>query len=252
MKIDGLVALVTGGGSGLGAATARELAARGATVIIFDRNGGAASQVAAEIGGRAVEGDVASETDAATAIAAAGDAGGLRILVNCAGIGGASRVLGRSGVMPLADFERTIRVNLVGTFNMMRLAAEAMAALPALDGGGRGAIVNTASVAATDGQIGQVAYAASKGGIVSMALPVARELARVGIRVNTIAPGIFLTPLLEELPEEAQKALSSSIPFPPRLGNPREFAEAVRFAVENEYLNAEVIRLDGALRLPPK
>ncbi|MBP1851774.1 SDR family NAD(P)-dependent oxidoreductase [Rhizobium halophytocola] len=252
MRIDGATALVTGGGSGLGEATARELAQRGADIVIFDRNGEAARRVAEAIGGRAVEGDVASEADGARAIAAAGEGAPFRILVNCAGIGGAGRILPRDGVMPLTDFERTIRVNLIGTFNMLRLSAEAMAGLSPLEGGGRGIIVNTASVAATDGQIGQAAYAASKGGIVSLALPVARELARVGIRVNTIAPGLFLTPLMDELPQAAQAALAAAIPYPNRLGDPAEFAAAVCFAVENDYLNAEVIRLDGALRLAPK
>ena len=253
MKIEGSSALVTGGGSGLGAATAKLLAQHGAVVHVFDRNRDAAQAVATEIGGVALAGDVTSEADAAAALDTANRAGdGLRILVNCAGIGVAARILGKAGTMPLADFEAVIRVNLIGTFNMLRLAAERMAALPERQDKTRGVIVNTASVAAFEGQIGQAAYAASKGGIVSMALPAAREFARVGIRVNTIAPGIFLTPLLHNLPEEAQQSLAAAIPYPSRLGDPAEFADAVRFAIENQYLNGEVIRLDGAIRMQPK
>lgn len=253
MKIAGSSALVTGAGSGLGAATARLLACLGARVHVFDRDGAAAESVATEIGGIAIAGDVTSEEDAARAVdEAAGAPDGLRILVNCAGIGTAGRVLSKNGPMPLADFERIIRVNLVGTFNMMRLAAARMAEAPEGEDGARGVIVNTASVAAFEGQIGQAAYAASKGGIVSLALPAAREFARFGIRVNTIAPGIFLTPLLRALPEEAQQSLAAAIPYPPRLGDPKEFADAVRFAIENQYLNGEVIRLDGAIRMQPR
>ncbi|MBR0557423.1 SDR family NAD(P)-dependent oxidoreductase [Ciceribacter sp. L1K23] len=253
MKIEGVSALVTGGGSGLGEATARRLAEKGALVHVMDLNAEAAARVAGEIGGVAISGNVASEAEAEHAVGRANGArGGLRILVNCAGIGTAGRVIGRNGVMPLADFERVIRVNLIGTFNMMRLAAAAMAELPELDDKARGAIVNTASVAAFDGQIGQAAYAASKGGIVSLALPMAREFARFGVRVNTIAPGIFLTPLLHSLPEEAQQSLAAAIPYPARLGDPGEFASTVCFCIENQYLNAEVIRLDGAIRMQPK
>lgn len=253
MKIEGSSALVTGGGSGLGAATAKLLAQRGAVVHVFDRNRDAAQAVATEIGGVALAGDVTSEVDAAAALDVANEAGdGLRILVNCAGIGVAARILGKAGTMPLADFEAVVRVNLIGSFNMLRLAAERMAALPERDDKARGVIVNTASVAAFEGQIGQAAYAASKGGIVSMALPAAREFARVGIRVNTVAPGIFLTPLLHNLPEDAQQSLAAAIPYPSRLGDPAEFADAVRFAIENQYLNGEVIRLDGAIRMQPK
>ncbi|ADZ71294.1 SDR family NAD(P)-dependent oxidoreductase [Polymorphum gilvum] len=253
MKIDGSCALVTGAGSGLGEATARLLAGLGARVGVFDLNAEAAARVAADIGGLALTGDVTDETAAGAAMTAAEAAfGPLRILVNCAGIGTASRIVGRDGPMPLAAFERVIRVNLVGTFNMMRLAAARMAAAEALDDGARGVIVNTASVAAFDGQIGQAAYAASKGGIVSLALPAAREFARSGIRVNTIAPGIFLTPLLHTLPQEAQQSLAASIPYPSRLGDPAEFADAVRFFVENQYANGEVLRLDGAVRLAPR
>ena len=253
MKIEGSSALVTGGGSGLGEATARMLAARGAIVHVMDINEGAAARVAAEIGGVAIGGDVASEADAERAISRAAEAGdGLRILVNCAGIGPAARVIGRDGPMPLADFERVIRINLVGTFNMMRLAAARMADLPERADKARGAIINTASVAATDGQIGQVAYSASKGAIVSMALPAAREFPRFGVRVNTIAPGIFATPLLKSLPVDVQQSLAASIPYPSRLGDPAEYADAVRFCIESQYLNAEVIRLDGAIRMQPK
>lgn len=243
---------VTGGGSGLGEATAKALAAGGARVTVIDRNRMAAERVAAELGGLALELDVTDEAAGAALDQAIEAHGPLRGLVNCAGIGGAARIVGRGGPMPLSDFEKTVRVNLIGTFNMLRLAADRMQANDPDANGERGAIVNTASVAAFDGQLGQVAYAASKGGIVSLALPAARELARFGIRVNTIAPGLFLTPLLAELPAEVQENLASSIPFPHRLGDAGEFADAVVFALTNSYLNAEVIRLDGALRLPPK
>lgn len=253
MKIAENAAIVTGGGSGLGEATARALAARGARVAVLDRAHENAQRVADDIGGIAVVCDVTDPVRAGDALDAAAAAhGGARILVNCAGVGVAGRILGRDGPMPLEDFAQVIQVNLIGTFNMMRLAAARMAALEPLDDGSRGVIVNTASVAATDGQIGQSAYAASKGGIVSLALPAAREFARIGVRVNTIAPGIFYTPLLYNIPEEARGRLAEGIPFPNRLGEPSEFADAVLFAVENAYLNAEVIRLDGAIRLPPK
>ena len=253
MKIEGSSAFVTGSGSGLGEATARMLAKLGAIVHVFDRNGEAAEKVAKDIGGVALAGDVTSEDDASRALDVAAKAGdGLRILVNCAGIGTAGRILGKTGPMPLGDFERVIRVNLVGTFNMMRLGAERIAAASERDDKARGVIVNTASVAAFEGQIGQAAYAASKGGIVSLALPAAREFSRFGIRVNTVAPGIFLTPLLYELPQEAQDSLAAAIPYPSRLGDPGEFADAVRFVIENQYVNGEVIRLDGALRMQPR
>ena len=253
MKIEGSSAIVTGAGSGLGAATARLLAGLGAIVLVFDRDGAAAETIAAEIGGRAVTGDVTSEADASRAVDAAAETGdGLRILVNCAGIGPAARVLSKNGPMPLSDFERVIRVNLIGSFNLMRLAAARMAEAPEREDKTRGVIVNTASVAAFEGQVGQAAYAASKGGIVSMALPAARELARFGIRVNTIAPGIFLTPLLHSLPAETQESLAAAIPHPSRLGDPAEFADAVRFVIENQYVNGEVIRLDGAIRMQPR
>ena len=245
--------MVTGGGSGLGAATARLLAEHGALVHVFDRNREAARSIADEIGGVAVFGDVTSESEVAAALDVANAAGdGLRILVNCAGVGVAGRILGKAGPMPLGDFETVVRINLVGTFNTMRLAAERMSNLPEHPDRARGVIVNTASVAAFEGQIGQAAYAASKGGIVSMALPAAREFARVGIRVNTVAPGIFMTPLLHNLPVEAQESLAAAIPYPSRLGDPAEFADAVRFVIENQYINGEVIRLDGAIRMQPK
>ncbi|WP_425418322.1 SDR family NAD(P)-dependent oxidoreductase [Oricola indica] len=253
MKLEGAGAIVTGGASGLGRAVAGMLAESGAKVVVFDRNADAASKAAAEIGGIAVAGDVTSEQDADRAVDAAVEtAGNLRILVNCAGIGTAGRVVGREGPQPLGEFESAIRVNLIGTFNMLRVAAARMSVQEPLDDNERGIIVNTASVAAFDGQIGQAAYSASKGGIVSMALPIARELARFGVRVNTIAPGIFLTPLLQGMPEEIQQSLGASIPYPSRLGKPEEFASLVRFAIENPYLNGEVIRLDGAIRMAPK
>ncbi|MHA3913890.1 SDR family NAD(P)-dependent oxidoreductase [Halovulum sp. GXIMD14793] len=252
MQIEGISAIVTGGGSGLGEATARRLAADGAKVGVLDINGEAAEKVAAEIGGVALPCDVASETDAQDALAKVAGHGPLRVLVNCAGIVTPGRLVGREGPLPLADFQRTVNVNLVGTFNMMRLAAAAMAGTGALEDGERGVIVNTSSVAAQDGQIGQVAYSATKGAIQAMALPAARELAKFGIRVNTIAPGIFLTPILAQLPEAARDSLAQSMPYPQRLGDPAEFADTVAFCITNRYLNAEMIRLDGATRLPPK
>ena len=252
MNIDGATIVVTGGGSGLGAATARHLAGAGARLVLLDRNADAAQAVAAGIGARAIACDVTDAEAGEAAIAAAAADGPIRALVNCAGIGTAARITGREGAMPLAEFETVIRVNLIGTFNMLRLAAAQMAGAEPDAEGARGVIVNTASIAAFDGQIGQAAYAASKGGITSMALPAARELARFGIRVNTVAPGIFLTPLLEELPQEVRDGIAASIPFPRRLGDPDEFARTVRYCIETRYLNAEVIRLDGGVRLPPK
>ena len=249
MRIDGIGALVTGGGSGLGEAAARHLAERGARVTVLDRDGERAARVAGEVGGIAAQGDVTSESEVSSALDAAGE---VRIVVNCAGVGTPGRMVGREGPQPLAGFERVVRVNLIGTFNVMRLAAARMTELEPLGDGARGAIVNTASVAAFDGQIGQAAYSASKGGVVAMTLPVARELARFGIRVNTIAPGIFRTPLLAELPDEAVAALEAAIPYPARLGEPAEFAAAVCFCIETEYLNAEVIRLDGGVRMQPR
>ncbi len=253
MDLNGLSTLVTGGGSGLGAATAEFLAGKGAKVAIVDRNGEAATEVAARIGGIACPADVTSEADVSAALDAAEAAHGLpRAIVQCAGIATAGRVVGREGPMPLADFTRTIGVNLTGSFNVLRLAANRLSAAEPLPTGERGAVVMTASVAAYDGQIGQAAYAASKGGIVAMTLPIARELARFGIRVMTLAPGIFRTPLLASLPQEAQDSLGAAIPFPARLGDPAEYASLVGQVLENPYLNGEVIRIDGAIRMAPK
>lgn len=254
MQIQGQAALVTGGGSGLGAETARELARRGARVAVLDVNAEAARAVAQEIGGLALACDITDTTSVQQALGAAREAHGpARILMNVAGIGGAKRLVGKDGTpMPLEDFKRVIDVNLVGTFNAIRLAAAEMVKLDPLVDGERGVIVSTASVAAYDGQIGQEAYAASKGGIVSLTLPLARDLAQFGVRVCTIAPGLFLTPLLYQLPQEVQQSLAASIPFPKRLGKPEEFAALAAHIVANASLNGEVIRLDGALRLPPR
>ena len=253
MNLSGQIAVVTGGGSGLGRATVEALAARGAKVVVVDLNTAAAEEVAASIGGLAIGLDVADAPAAEAAFARiAAEFGGVRVLINCAGIGVAKRVLGKEGPQALADFEKVIRINLLGSFNMLRLATAAMAKLEPLDGGERGVVINTASVAAFEGQVGQAAYAASKGGIVSMALPIARELAPLGIRVNTIAPGLFLTPLMRTLPDEVQASLAKSIPFPPRLGAPEEFAALVVHMAENAFLNGEVVRLDGALRMQPR
>jgi len=253
MEIAGRTAFVTGGGSGLGAATARALAAAGARVAVFDRDAAKGQAVAGEIGGLFFACDVADANVAERAVADAVAAlGAPTVLVNCAGIGGAARIVGRDGPMPLEAFERVVRVNLIGSFNMMRLAAAAMSVAEPDANGQRGVIISTASVAAFEGQIGQAAYAASKGGIVALTLPAAREFARFGIRVLTIAPGLFLTPLLEELPEEAKEALGASIPNPARLGKPEEFASLVLAMAGNDYLNGEVVRLDGALRMAPK
>jgi len=253
MKIAGLAAIVTGGASGLGAATARALAERGAKVAVLDLNADEAATVAKAIGGIAVACDVTSDNGASEALAQASTShGAARILINCAGIGAAKRIVGRDGPMPLADFERVVRVNLIGSFNMMRLAAADMTKLAPLDGGERGVILSTASVAAFDGQIGQAAYAASKGAIVSLTLPAAREFAQFGIRVLALAPGLFETPLLGALSAEAQRSLAAAIPFPPRLGMPEEYASLAVACIENAYLNGEVIRIDGALRMAPR
>jgi NAD(P)-dependent dehydrogenase (short-subunit alcohol dehydrogenase family) len=254
MKIEGLSALVTGGGSGLGAATARELARQGAKVAVLDVNAQGAQQVAEEIGGLACPCDITSTDSVQTALAMAAERHGpARVLMNVAGIGGAKRIIGKDGApMPLEDFKRVIDVNLVGTFNMLRLFAAEVAKLDPLQDGERGVVVNTASVAAYDGQVGQEAYAASKGGLVSLTLPLARDLAQWGVRVVTIAPGLFLTPLLHKLPEEVQQSLAASIPFPKRLGQPEEFAALAAHIVANGHLNGEVIRLDGALRMAPR
>ena len=252
MEIREISTLVTGGGSGLGQAAAELLAAEGAKVAVLDVNADAAQKVAEAIGGMAVAADITDETSLGAALDQITKAQGVpRIVVNCAGIGGAARIVGRNGPHDLGMFERIIRVNLLGTFNVLRLTADRMTQLD-IDTDERGVIVNTASVAAFEGQIGQAAYAASKGGIVALALPAAREFSRFGIRVNTVAPGIFHTPLLAELPEEAQQSLAKSIPFPSRLGHPAEFADAVLFCIKNGYLNGEVIRLDGATRLNSK
>ena len=253
MDIRGHAAIVTGGGSGLGAATARMLAAAGAKVAIFDVNDKTAAETAIDINGIAIHCDVADSAGTEAAIAkAAADHGPARILVNCAGIGTAKRIIGKEGPMPLADYERIIRINLIGTFNAMRLAAAAMATLDPLADGERGVIISTASVAAYEGQIGQAAYASSKGGIVSLVMPAAREFAQFGIRVNAIAPGIFLTPMLLGLTPQAQESLAASLPFPKKLGDPAQFAALVRHLIENSYINGEVIRIDAALRMTPR
>lgn len=253
MDIKGMTAIVTGAGSGLGAATARALAAGGAKVAVFDFNAEAGQAVAEEIGGTACMADVANETSVETALAKAIKAlGAPRILVNCAGIAPAKKVLGKSGTMPLEDFRRAIEVNLIGTFNMLRLFAAACAELPPLETGERGIVINTASVAAYEGQIGQTAYASSKAGVVGLTLPAAREFAPIGIRVCTIAPGIFETAMLKGLPEAAQEVLGASVPFPSRLGRPEEYASLALHIIGNPMLNGETIRLDGALRMPPK
>lgn len=253
MQLKDQAAIVTGGASGLGAATARRLASLGAKVAVCDLNTKLAEAVAAEIKGVAVTCNVADSASAEAAVAAAEKAHGpARVLVNCAGIGVAKRVIGKDGPMPFADFDRVIQVNLNGTFNMIRLATTAMSKLEPLATGERGVVINTASVAAYDGQIGQAAYSASKGGIVGMTLPIARELAQFGIRVLTIAPGLFLTPLLANLPQEAQDSLAAAIPFPRRLGSADEFASLAAHMIDNPYLNGEVVRLDGALRMAPR
>jgi NAD(P)-dependent dehydrogenase (short-subunit alcohol dehydrogenase family) len=254
MNIQGHAALVTGGASGLGAQTARELAKRGAKVTVLDRNGAGAKAVAAEIGGLGIECDITSPESVQAALAAATQAHGpARLLMNIAGIGTAKRIIGKDGSpMPLEDFRRVVEVNLIGTFNVTRLAVAEMVKLDPMADGERGVVVNTASVAAFDGQVGQEAYAASKGGVVSLTLPLARDLAQFGVRVVTIAPGLFLTPLLAELPEQVQQSLAASIPFPKRLGKPEEFALLAASIVENMALNGEVIRLDGALRMAPR
>lgn len=253
MDIKGQAAIVTGGASGLGAATARALAAGGAKVAILDVNEKAAAEVAADIKGIAAACDVADEASAVAAIKKAADTHGpARVLINCAGVGPAKRILGKDGVMPLSDYERVIRINLIGTFNMMRLVAAAMQPLTAFADGERGVIVSTASVAAFEGQIGQAAYSSSKGGVAALTLPAAREFAQFGIRVLAIAPGIFGTPMLRALPQEAQDSLGASVPFPKRLGEPSEFAALVLHMIANGYLNGEVVRIDGALRMAPR
>ena len=254
MNIAGQTALVTGGGSGLGEAVARELARQGAKVAVLDVNAGGAQRVAGELGGVGWAADITDTASLTAALDAAEAAlGPARIVMNIAGIGTARRVVGKDGApAPLEDFERVIRVNLIGTYNVIRLTAARIAKLPPLDDGERGVMLMTASVAAFDGQVGQEAYSASKGGIVSMTLPLARDLAQHGIRVCTVAPGLFETPLMKQLPEVVQQSLAASIPFPPRLGRPEEFAALAAHIVTNVHLNGETIRLDGALRMAPR
>ncbi|HEY5818635.1 MAG TPA: 3-hydroxyacyl-CoA dehydrogenase [Mesorhizobium sp.] len=253
MDAKGQVAVVTGGGSGLGEATARALAAKGAKVAVLDVGIERAEKVAADIGGIALKCDVSNAESAEAAIAdVAGRLGEPRILVNCAGIAIGVKTIGMDGPHPLDQYRKVIEVNLIGTFNMIRLVADRAAKLDPLTGGERGVLINTASVAAYDGQIGQAAYSSSKGGVVGMTLPVARDLARSGIRVVTIAPGIFMTPMMAGMPQEVQDSLGAAVPFPSRLGQPSEYAALAMHIVENQMLNGETIRLDGAIRMAPK
>jgi NAD(P)-dependent dehydrogenase (short-subunit alcohol dehydrogenase family) len=253
MQIRNSIFLVTGGASGLGAATAQMAAANGAKVVIADLQAEAGEKLAKEIGGKYCKCDVTSEADGKAAVeAAVKDFGGIHVLVNCAGIGVAERTVGKDAPHDLARFTKVISINLIGTFNMIRLAADAMIKAGPNAAGERGVIINTASVAAYDGQIGQAAYSASKGGVVGMTLPIARDLSRNGVRVVTIAPGLFLTPMLLGLPKEAQESLGKQVPFPSRLGKPEEYASLAKHIVENEMLNGETIRLDGAIRMAPK
>ena len=253
MQIRNSIFLVTGGASGLGAATAQMAAANGGKVVIADLQAELGEKLAKEIGGKYCKCDVTSEADGKAAVEAAVKGfGGIHVLVNCAGIGVAERTVGKDAPHDLARFTRVISINLIGTFNMIRLAADAMVKAGPNAAGERGVIVNTASVAAFDGQIGQAAYSASKGGVVGMTLPIARDLSRHGIRVCTIAPGIFETPMLMGLPKDAQDSLGKQVPFPSRLGRPTEYAQLVKAIVEIEMLNAETIRLDGAIRMAPK
>ena len=255
MQIQNHVFLVTGGGSGLGAAVATMLAANGGKVVVADLNEAAGKDLEGFLGGtvRFVKADVTEEASMQAAVDLCLSAfGAIHGLVNCAGVAPGERVVGRNGPHALASFERAIRINLTGTFNAIRLAAVKMSAQPAMESGERGVIVNTSSVASTDGQIGQAAYAASKAGVNGMTLPIARELAKFGIRVMTVAPGIFDTPMLQGMSEEVRNSLGAQVPFPSRLGDPDEFAQLVRHIVENEMLNGEVIRLDGAIRMAPK
>lgn len=253
MRTEGTVALITGGASGLGRATAEQLITRGATVVLVDLPSSAGEAAAEALGDNAhfVGADVTSEEDVQKAVDLAASLGDLRIVVNCAGVATPGKVLSRKGILPLGDFERVVRINLVGTFNVIRLAAEKISATESVDGE-RGVIVNTASVAAFDGQIGQPAYSASKGGVAAMTLPIARELAAHQIRVMTIAPGIFETPMMAGLSEEIQASLGRQVPHPSRLGRPAEYAALVQHIVDNPMLNGETIRLDGAIRMAPK
>lgn len=254
MQIEGNAALVTGGASGLGAAAARRLAKLGAKVVVLDFDGDKARSVADEIGGFAQQCDVTDEPNVAAAVAGAIEQVGQapRIAVNCAGVGFAARIVGREGKVSTDLFRKVLEVNLFGTYNVMTYAAQAMMELDPLDTNERGVIVNTASAAYEDGQIGQTAYAASKGAIASMCLPAAREFARAGIRVTAVAPGLFNTPMMESLPEETTQEIIKNIPFPHRLGDPQEFARMVTDIAENPYLNGTVIRVDGVVRLPPR
>jgi NAD(P)-dependent dehydrogenase (short-subunit alcohol dehydrogenase family) len=253
MDIKGKSVIISGGASGLGAATARQLAKAGAKVAIIDLQHSLAEQLATEINGIAISCDVTDEKLVEEAIEKAEAVHGItRVLVNCAGIGNAGRIVTKEGPMPLKDFEKVIRINLIGTFNLIRLIAARMITAEILPDSERGVIISTASIAAYEGQIGQAAYAASKGGVVSLTLPAAREFSQFGVRVNAIAPGLFATPLLEGLPEESRKALASAIPFPKRLGLAEEYAKLVQHIVENTYINGEVIRIDGSLRMQPK
>ncbi len=252
MQIRDNVFIITGGASGLGAATARTLAEAGGRVVLADLQVEAGAALALELGGRFVRCDVTQEADGIAVVAAAQELGPLRGIVNCAGVAPAAKTVGKEGPHPLDAFARTVGINLVGTFNMCRLAADAMSRLDPLEHGERGVIVNTASVAAFDGQMGQTAYAASKAGVAGMTLPMARDLSRSGIRVMTIAPGIFETPMLLGMPDEVQEALGKMVPFPPRLGKPAEYAHLAKAIIENVMLNGETIRLDGAIRMQPK
>jgi len=252
MQIQNNVFIITGGASGLGAATARMIAANGGKVVLADVQIEAGEKLAAELGGKFVKCDVTSEADGKAVVDTATAMGALRGLVNCAGVAPAIKTVGKDGPHPLDVFQRVVNINLIGTFNMCRLAADAMAKTEAADQGERGVIINTASVAAYDGQIGQAAYASSKAAVVGLTLPMARDLSRNGIRVMTIAPGIFETPMLLGMPQEVQDALGKMVPFPPRLGKPAEYAHLSKTIIENVMLNGETIRLDGAIRMQPK
>lgn len=252
MRIEGNVFIITGAASGLGAATARMIAAEGGIPVLADLQEEAGAALARELQGEFVRCDVASETDGQAVVAAAVARGPLRGLVNCAGIAPAEKLVGKNGPHTMALFQKTLSINLVGSFNMARLAADAMAKVDALEEGERGIIIHTASVAAYDGQIGQTAYSASKGAIVAMTLPMARELSRFGIRVMTIAPGIFETPMMLAMPQEVLDSLGQAVPFPPRLGRATEYAQLARSIIGNVMLNGETIRLDGAIRMPPR